>query len=86
MDIIKLMILVWLDLYLFPHWMHDRTPDPLHPYRRLFTRKHQRKRNLVKSVWIGAGLLILVHPVLHIMLLIALPATLLSFAILDETL
>lgn len=85
MDILWLMLRVWLDLYLFPNWMHDRNPESQHPYRRMFTRKHQLKRRIVKSVWIGAGLLVLMNPMLHILLAIALPATLLSFAILDET-
>ncbi|MTI14216.1 hypothetical protein [Sansalvadorimonas verongulae] len=85
MDIIWLMVRVWLDLYLLPSWMHDRTPEAKHPYRRMFTRRHQLKRRIVKSVWIGAALLILINPMLHILLVISLPAALLSFAILDET-
>lgn len=68
-----------------PDWMQDTTPDPHHFYRRTFTKKHQAKKNLVRNVWIAAGLLMLVNPVMHIALLIALPTTLLSFVILDET-
>ncbi|WP_281646511.1 hypothetical protein [Parendozoicomonas sp. Alg238-R29] len=85
MKVVWLMLRVWLDHHLLPVWMHDRSPEGRHPYRRQFTRRYQLKRGIVKGIWICAGLLVLINPVLHILLAIALPTTLLSFAILDET-
>ncbi len=85
MSIVWLMVRTWLEQHILPPWMADRRPDSKHPYRRLFTRKHSRKRSLVKILWIAAGALILAFPTLQIALAIALPVTLLSFVILDET-
>ncbi|WP_062263946.1 hypothetical protein [Endozoicomonas arenosclerae] len=68
-----------------PDWMQDKTPDARHFYRRTFTASYRAKRSIVKNIWIAAGLLMLINPVIHIALLIALPVTLLSFVILDET-
>ncbi|MGB1271572.1 MAG: hypothetical protein ACPG5T_05830 [Endozoicomonas sp.] len=59
--------------------------DAIHPERPRRSRKHQIKRSWVKSIWIAAGLLMLLNPVLPITLIIALPTTFLSFMILDET-
>lgn len=61
------------------------TADAIHPERHRLSRKHQIKRSWVKSIWIAAGLLMLLNPVLPIALIIALPTTFLSFVILDET-
>ena len=85
MKLVLLIFRTWVDRHFLPCWMQNRTPDAQHPYRRRFTRQHQLKRNIVKGIWIGAALLILLNPDLHVLLAVTLPTTLLSFAILDET-
>ncbi|MCL6271214.1 hypothetical protein M3P05_14910 [Sansalvadorimonas sp. 2012CJ34-2] len=85
MHMFWVMIRLWINHHFLPHWMQDKEPDERHPYRRLFTDSHQRKRKIVKRIWMGAGLIVLSSPMLHILLIVALPATFLSFAILDET-
>ena len=84
MHVLWLMFRLWLHRLFLPDWAQNHTPDANHPYRRLFTRRHKVKRNLVKNIWIGAGLVMLINPVLHILLAIVLSVTFLSFAILDE--
>ncbi|MGI9280665.1 MAG: hypothetical protein ACR2PX_13740 [Endozoicomonas sp.] len=68
-----------------PDWMQNQSPEANHFYRRTFTGSYRAKKKIVKNIWIAAGLLMLINPVIHIVMLIALPATLLSFVILDET-
>ena len=64
----------------------DAHPDPLHPHRRRFTRAYRRKRQWVKSLWIGSGLLmILLGASPGLVAAIALATTFASFCILDET-
>lgn len=63
----------------------NQLPDPEHFSRRRLTRQYKAKKALVRNVWIAAGALMLINPVLPVALIIALPTTLLSFMILDET-
>jgi hypothetical protein len=63
----------------------DRVPDPSHPHLRRFTRRYRRKRDLVKWVWIFAGLLMLLSKSLALTFFVALGTTFLSFCLLDET-
>ncbi|MET4692763.1 hypothetical protein [Endozoicomonas lisbonensis] len=63
----------------------DPLPEPEHFSRRRLTRQYKAKKALVRNVWIAACSLMLINPVLPVILIIALPATLLSFMILDET-
>ncbi|MGI9274627.1 MAG: hypothetical protein ACR2PT_07240 [Endozoicomonas sp.] len=81
---ISLLVII-LKIRLMPDWMQDQTPDSQHFYRRTFTRSYKAKKGLVRNLWIGAGLLVLLNPVLPVLLLVALPTTFLSFLILDET-
>ncbi len=74
-----------LERRLLPDWVWDRRPDPDHPSRRRFTGKYQAKRRIVKSLWLGAGCLMLVNPVLPFMAVVGLSTTFLAFVILDET-
>ena len=71
--------------YLLPDHLRDCRPDPDSPHRRRFTTKYRRKRCLVKNLWIGAGLLVLLHPTPAMLLIVGLAATLLAFTVLDET-
>lgn len=82
----------WLTLLLtifkirFPNsFTTNRQPDFSHPSRRRFTAQYHAKRSVVRNVWIAAGLLMLINPILPVIMIIALPTTLLSFMILDET-
>ena len=61
------------------------TPDPNHFHRRRYTSKYYRKRDIVKNLWISAGLLMLAYPVLPFVVGLSLFMTFLSFLILDET-
>ncbi len=56
-----------------------------HPHYRRFTKRYMRKRGLVKSLWIVAGVIFLINPVIQLIAVVALFTTCLSFAILDET-
>lgn len=71
--------------WLLPNWHADRLPDANHPHRRRFTRRYQRKRQWVKTVWIGSGLVILTNPVLNVAFAVLLAGSFLSFMLLDET-
>jgi hypothetical protein len=69
-----------------PGWLFNRKPDPAHAHRRRFTSTYRRKRQWVKSLWIAAGLLMIIggaSPAFVIAL--ALATTFASFCILDET-
>lgn len=74
-----------LYLYLLPDHLRDRRPDPDSPHRRRFTRKYKRKQELVRKLWIGAGLVILANPTVAMLLIVALPTTFVAFIVLDET-
>ena len=63
----------------------NQLPDPEHYSRRRMTRQYKAKKAMVRNVWIAACSLMLINPVLPVALIIALPTTLLSFIILDET-
>lgn len=45
---------------------------------------YRARKRLCKNIWIGAGLLMLLHPTLPVIGALGLLATLLSFTILDE--
>lgn len=70
---------------LLPYWRQNRTPDPNHPHRRRFTNRYRRKRDLVKNLWIGSGLLMVLCNNVALILVLALATTFLSFCVLDET-
>ena len=55
-----------------------------HPHWRRFTPKYRKKKAIVKDVWIGSGLVIIVSP-LGLQLILLLVTTLVAFMILDET-
>lgn len=69
-----------------PDWMQDTRPDPLHPHRRRFTACYRRKKNLVRSLWIVSGLIMLLQGANPAFVLcLALATTFMAFCILDET-
>jgi hypothetical protein len=59
-------------------------PDEDHPHRRRFTPGYRRKRGIVKNVWIGSALVMILQPP-AIVVAMVLGTTFLSFVILDET-
>lgn len=68
-----------------PQHLSDHSPDPSSPHRRRFTRSYRRKRGLVKNLWMGAGLVILLQPTLAFLITVTLAMTFLAFVVLDET-
>lgn len=70
---------------LLPDHLQDRRPDPNHAHRRRFTSKYRRKQGLVKNLWIGASLVVLLNPTIVMLLIVGLPVTFLAFIVLDET-
>lgn len=80
-------------LYLICRYFLPPTPEIVtndllelgkHHLRR-YTLKYRRKREIVKTLWISAGLVTLVCPVLQFAMCLGLFTTCISFAILDET-
>ena len=75
----------WLFELILPHWAKDRSPDRNHPHKRRFTGLYRRKKCIVRNLWIGSGLLMIVVATPALILAMALATTFLSFVILDET-
>lgn len=70
---------------LLPAHLADRRPDPLSPHRRRFTPEYLRKRQRVKQLWMGAGLLVLLQPTITTLLIVGITTTFVAFTILDES-
>jgi hypothetical protein len=75
----------WLCELILPHWAKDRSPDRNHPHKRRFTGLYRRKKCIVRNLWIGSGLLMIVVATPALILAMTLATTFLSFVILDET-
>lgn len=80
-------IFLWFTTCVLPSWrqkiLHnqgDRTGFD----SRVLSDRHLRKRSVVKNFWIIAGLLMLLQPVLHVVLVVGMFTTFLSFMYLDE--
>ena len=72
--------------YLVPAWATDHTPDAMHPHKRRFTAVYRRKQGVVKNLWIGCGLVMIVLQASPpLVFALAMATMFLSFAILDET-
>jgi len=54
-------------------------------YQRCQTRRYKAKLEIVKNLWIGSGLLMLINPVIPFVVIVSLASTFTSFMILDET-
>jgi hypothetical protein len=59
--------------------------DAAHPSRRRLTRRYRRKRDIVKNIWIGSGLVMLAQGSPALIVALGLGTTFLAFMILDET-
>ena len=75
----------WLQHQVLPEWTRDESPDHRHPHKRRFTPGYRRKKGIVKNLWIGSGLLMIILATPALMLALAMGTTFLSFVILDET-
>jgi hypothetical protein len=75
----------WLIHTFAPSWMHDRTPDKHHFYRRKFTRQYQQRKRWVTKLWAGVGLLCLVIPIAPLVVAVLLLTAFVSFSVLDES-
>lgn len=64
-------------------WRAGRTDCKASHARRL-TGTYRARRRLTRRIWMGAGLLTLVHPELPVAVILALLSTFISFAVLDE--
>jgi hypothetical protein len=71
--------------WILPDWVRRRRNDPSHSHGRRFTPRYRKKKEIVRSVWIGSGLMMLVFPALPFIVALSLLTTFLSFVILDET-
>lgn len=74
----------WME-WILPDWASRARSDPTHSHGRRFTRRYRKKREIVKSVWIGSGLVMLAFPALPLIAALSLLTTFVSFLILDET-
>ncbi|WP_028470732.1 hypothetical protein [Neptunomonas japonica] len=80
----KLLIKMLL-LAIIPAWMQNEQPDSQHFYRRQFTKSYQRKRIIVRRLWVCSAFLILLFPTMVFASIVGLMSTFLSFCLLDET-
>ena len=67
------------------HGEDNGVSDAAHPSRRRLTRRYRRKRDIVKNIWIGSGLVMLAHGSPAFIVALGLGTTFLAFMILDET-
>ena len=71
--------------WLMPDWAQSTCPDPSHCHGRRLTAHYKKKQGVVKNLWIGAGLVMLLVATLPFVFSAILFTTFLSFVILDET-
>lgn len=75
----------FLFMLLAPAWMRDQTPDKDHFYRRRFTVKHRAKKARIKLLWIVVAIICLIFPYPHIITVLLLLTTFVTFSWLDES-
>ncbi len=68
-----------------PQWLTIEKPEQGHFHRRRYTAKYRKKLQIVKSLWVSAGIVMLAFPLLSVTCGIGLLTTFISFCILDET-
>ncbi|MCW8885834.1 MAG: hypothetical protein OQK12_11350 [Motiliproteus sp.] len=59
--------------------------DERHPQGRMTTKRYLAKKQVVKSLWIATGTLMLIYPIVPFIVTLGLFTTFLSFTILDES-
>lgn len=71
--------------WILPEWANNHCADPSHSHGRRYTESYRKKKEIVKSVWMGSGVVMLAFPALPLVAALGLLTTFLSFVILDET-
>jgi hypothetical protein len=69
----------------FPAWLRRGRSDLEHAHRRRLTPVYRVKKRKLKTLWLIAGVLMLFYPDSTFIVIVVLIATLLSFAVLDES-
>ncbi len=80
-------IFLWLRRCFLPLWRQNTDKnqgDKRHFYRRTLCVEYQKKKSMVKNFWIAAGVVVLIQPLLHVVLVVAMFTTFISFMYLDE--
>jgi len=80
-------IFLWLQRCFLPLWRQNvdqNQGDERHFYRRTLCAEYQKKKSTVKNFWIAAGVVVLIQPFLHVVLVVAIFTTFISFMYLDE--
>lgn len=75
----------WTALRSVPAWCRAGRADLHLSHLRRLSPAYRAKQQIVKQVWMGAGMVMLIHPVLPMVTIISLFTTFVAFAILDET-
>lgn len=68
-----------------PDWLRAGRVDLEQLHQRRQTSHYLARKRRVKTLWIIAGIIMLLHPKIHFIVLIGLLTTFLSFAILDDS-
>ena len=69
----------------FPDWLREGRNDYQHYHRRRLTARYLARKRKVKTLWIVAGLVMLLNPRPSFVVLVGLITTFLSLGILDDT-
>lgn len=83
-ELIRFYLQLWAQFWR-PSWQDSRQPDRHHFHRRRYTGAYQKKRRIVKNLWISVGLILLWFPMAALAVTLTLLTTFVSFMILDET-
>ncbi len=67
------------------NWCWHLIPRSNPYHQRRLTHRYCQKKQKVKRLWIGAGVIILLNPTPPVAIVVALFTTFLAFSILDET-
>ncbi|MBL4795675.1 MAG: hypothetical protein JKY24_09310 [Pseudomonadales bacterium] len=67
-----------------PQWMHDKTPDTNHFYRRTFTARYQTKKKALYYLWVALLLTMIINPFVAYAVGSGMFMTFFSFFVLDE--
>ena len=75
----------WVNLVIsLPDWLRAGRIDIQAAHKRRLAPQYQAKKRKVRTVWIVAGLVMLIYPDLPFVIIVTLLTTFLSFGILDS--
>jgi hypothetical protein len=69
----------------FPQWLRAGRVDCEQSHQRRLKPRYLAKKRRIKTIWIIAGMVMLLHPEIYFVALIALFTTFLSFGMLDDS-